>query len=65
MARRSTPARLEQARRSATIARLISSGMLPDRAADALRRWEAAQDGPLALDDYDRAYRELTARGSG
>ena len=64
MSRRSTPERLAQARRSATLVRLNSAGLLPDRAAAALAAWEArtAQDGRLiAADDWDAAYRDITA----
>ena len=65
MSRRSTPERLEQARRSATLARLVSSGMLPDRAAAALAAWEArtAQDGrTIATEDWDAAYQEIAGQ---
>lgn len=65
MSRRSTPARLEQARRSATLARLVSAGMLPDRAAAALAAWEAraAQDGQtIDADDWDAAFREIAGQ---
>lgn len=66
MSRRSTPERLAQARRSATLARLVSAGMLPERAADALQRWETARDGrPIAADDWDAAYREITFPDTG
>ena len=66
MSRRSTPERLEQARRSATLARLVSAGMLPDRAAAALAAWEAsaAQDGrAIVADDWDAAYRKIAITG--
>jgi len=59
MSRRSTPERLAQARRSATLARVVSAGMLPDRAAAALAAWEArtAQDGrTIVAEDWDGAY---------
>jgi hypothetical protein len=42
VSRRSTPQRLEAAKRAATLERLISAGMLRDRAAAALAAWEAA-----------------------
>lgn len=47
MSRRSTPERLNTARRAATLARLVSDGVLPDRAEAWLVRWErhAALDG--------------------
>lgn len=41
MSRRSTPARLEEARRAGFRNRLIGSGMLPDRADAAMAAWEA------------------------
>jgi hypothetical protein len=65
MSRRSTPERLEQARRSATLARLVSAGMLPDRAAAALAAWEArkVQDcRTIVADDWDGAYREIVGQ---
>ena len=40
MSRRSTPERLDAARRAAALARLISDGELPERAEAALARWE-------------------------
>ena len=47
MSRRSTPARLEEARRTGFRNRLIGSGMLPDRADAVMAAWttEAAQRG--------------------
>lgn len=45
MSRRSTPARLDTARREATRARLISDGEPPDRAEAWLARWEAEAAG--------------------
>ena len=50
ISRRSTPERLEQARRLATLARLISAGMLPDRAA-AGARCLGGKNGPKRRDD--------------
>ena len=41
MARRPDPERIATARRSAAIARLISAGELPERAAALVARWEA------------------------
>lgn len=67
MSRRSMPEPLAQARRSATLARLVAAGMLPDRAAAALASWEArtAQEGrPIAADDWDVAYREIAVHTS-
>jgi hypothetical protein len=62
MSRRSTPERIDQARRSATLARLVSAGMLPDRAVAALAAWESgsAKEGrTMAADDWDAAYRTI------
>jgi hypothetical protein len=62
VSRQSTPARLDTARRSATLARLISAGMLPDCAGAALAAWEARMaedDRTIAADDWDAAYREI------
>ena len=62
MSRRSTPERLAQARRAATLARLVSSGLLPDRAGAALAAWEARaahDDRTIVADDWDAAYREI------
>lgn len=56
MARRSTPERLIQAKRSATLERLVSAGMLRSRAEAALAAWEGAQDGLL---DWEGAWRTL------
>jgi aminoglycoside/choline kinase family phosphotransferase len=39
MSRRSTPERLDQARRAATLARLSGEGLSPERAADWMDRW--------------------------
>jgi hypothetical protein len=44
MSRRSTPDRLHQARRAATVARLIGEGELPDRAEAVVAAWEAEAD---------------------
>lgn len=65
MSRRSTPARLSDARRAATLARLISAGELPDRAEAAIAAWEArtAQDGrPRDGTYWDAAWREIAPR---
>jgi hypothetical protein len=67
MARRSTPERLDVARRAATIERLVSDGMLRDAATAAVAAWEArtAQDGRArSSDDWDAAYREIAAKGA-
>ena len=45
MSRRSTPERLSQARRAATLARLVSAGELPERAATRLDAYEAMTTG--------------------
>jgi hypothetical protein len=44
MSRRSTPERLDAARRAATLARLIADGELPDRAEGWIARWESTAD---------------------
>jgi len=62
MSRRSTPERIDQARRAATLARLISAGLPADRAIAALDAWAArtARDHPsLSAEDWDAAYREI------
>lgn len=62
MSRRSTPQKLSDARRAATIARLISAGELPERAEAAVAAWEArtAQDGrPRDGAYWDAAWREI------
>jgi hypothetical protein len=67
MSRRSTPERLDTARRAAALARLVSAGMLTDRATAALAAWEArtAQDGrAVAVDDWEAAFQEIAASGS-
>jgi hypothetical protein len=53
MARRSDPTRIATARRAAAIARLISAGELPDRAAESVARWEAANGGPADRADWE------------
>jgi hypothetical protein len=53
MARRADPDRIIAARRAAAIARLISAGELPDRAAAWVARWETTIDGPPARADWD------------
>lgn len=65
MSRRSTPQKLSDARRAATLARLISAGELPDRAEAAIAAWEArtAQDGRARDGAYwDAAWREIAPR---
>ena len=66
MSRRSTPERLEAARRAATLARIVSAGMLRERASVALAGWEAgkAQGGrTIVVDDWEVAYREIAGGG--
>ena len=53
MARRSTPDRIVAARRAAAIARLVSAGDLPDRAAAWVARWETTIDGSPSRDDWE------------
>jgi hypothetical protein len=53
MTRRSDPVRIAAARRAAAIARLISAGELPDRAAASVARWEAANGGPGDRADWE------------
>ena len=63
--RRSTPERLYQAHRSATLARLISAGELPDRAEAKVAAWEAmtADDGrPRDGAYWDDAWRWIAER---
>jgi hypothetical protein len=62
--RRSTAERLTQAHRSATLARLICAGMLPDRRCRCVSCVEArtAQEGrTVVADDWDAAYRDIAA----
>lgn len=60
MSRRPDPARIEAAKRAATLQRLIGAGLLPERAAAALAAWEAAQDGPER--DWEAGYRAIAAQ---
>jgi hypothetical protein len=60
MARRSTPERLEDAKREGTLRRLELAGMPRDRAEAALRAWETAHDWPER--DWDAAYREIAGQ---
>ena len=55
MSRRPAPARIEAAKRAATLQRLIGDGLLPERAAAELAAWVAAQDGPER--DWEAGYR--------
>jgi hypothetical protein len=60
MARRSTPERLEAAKREGTVRRLELAGMPRERAEAALRAWETALGGrELSSDEWDAAYREI------
>lgn len=66
MSRRSTPERLSDARRAATLERLVSAGMLRDRAEGALAAWEVrtAQDGrPRDAAYWEAAWKEVRATG--
>jgi hypothetical protein len=54
VSRRADPTRIDAARRAAAIARLISAGELPDRAAAWVARWERTIDGPPARADWER-----------
>jgi hypothetical protein len=53
MSRRSDPARIETARRAAAIARLVSAGELPARAAAWVARWESTIDGRPSRADWE------------
>jgi hypothetical protein len=62
MSRRSTPERLDTARREATVSRLISAGILRGRAEAELRAWKArvTREGRrLTPDDWEAAFRDL------
>jgi hypothetical protein len=66
MSRRSTPERLDAARLAATVALLVSVGLLPDRAEAALVAWAArtVQDGrPLTPADGRPRTRSFVRRG--
>jgi hypothetical protein len=54
MARRSTPERIETARRAATIARLISSGRSAAESSALVAEWEAALGRSPGRDDWER-----------
>jgi hypothetical protein len=62
MARRSTPERIETARRAATIARLISSGRPSAESAALVAEWEAALGRPPQRDDWEAFDHWLTGR---
>ncbi len=53
MARRADPDRIDAARREATIARLVSAGELPDKAAAWVARWENTIDGSRDRADWE------------
>ena len=69
MTRRPDPARIEAARRAATIARLVSGGYPSDAAAALVAEWEAAITGegraPARADweGFDRWLGVRTSRG--
>jgi len=65
MARRSDPVRIAAARRAAAIARLISAGELPDRAAAEVARWEMAHGGPGDRADWESLDAWLRAERTG
>ena len=58
MSRRSTPERLENGKRAATLEWLVSAGMLRERASAALKEWQAAHDGRGR--DWEAAYRAIS-----
>ena len=65
MSRRSTPERLDAARRAAALARLISDGELPEPAEAALASWEsqAIRDGRERDGGYwEAGYRWIAAQ---
>jgi hypothetical protein len=53
VSRRADPDRIVAARRAAAIARIISAGEPPDRAAARVAQWERTMDGPPARDDWE------------
>lgn len=53
MPRRADPVRIETARRAAAIARLISAGELPDRAAALVGSWESTIEGQPSRADWE------------
>jgi hypothetical protein len=57
MSRRADPERIHQARRAATVERLVGEGELRDRVEALVARWEAEADGR----PHDRAYWEAFA----
>ncbi len=68
MTRRGHPVRIENARREATIARLVSSGRSPAAAADLVGEWEAihAASGRVPdRSDWERFDAWLAGRRSG
>jgi hypothetical protein len=63
MARRSTPERIEAAKREATLRRLELAGMPRERGEAAVAAWETAQGGrSLSSDDWDAAYQAIAAQ---
>jgi hypothetical protein len=66
MSRRPDPARIETARRSATVARLVSGGRSAAMAAALVAEWEAARAAAGAAPgraDWEEFDRWLAARG--
>lgn len=65
MSRRSTPARLNDARRAATVARLIGEGQLQARAESKVAAWEArnaSDDRPRDGAYWDDGYRWIVSQ---
>ena len=63
MSRRSTPERLDATRRAATLARLVSGGLLPEQAEAALAAWARSQAGRARDAAYwDDAHARITGR---
>jgi hypothetical protein len=65
MSRRSTPERLDAARRAAFLVRLVREGELPDQAEAWIARWEAeatAEGRPRDGRYWDDGYRWIAER---
>lgn len=62
MSRRSTPARLDAARREGTRQRLISAGILPARVDELLAAFEALPEAQARAWDGEAAYRWVLER---
>lgn len=59
MSRRPSPDALSAARRAATLERLVSAGVLRDRAEERLRTFQSTHPAPL---DWEAAYRAITSQ---